>query len=70
MFFEAVWDSASALFFIKGRISFYSVTGEKSQSGGGAPSVLIAYGDNNSEVLKKLNIQGKYIQLDNQPKTT
>lgn len=62
MFFESVWDKADAIFFIKGRLAFYKVTGEKGKAAG-APSVLIAYGDNNVEALKNLKVPGKFIDL-------
>ncbi len=67
MFFETVWNSADALLFIKGRLSFYHVTGIKAKNGGGAPSVLIAYGKENAHILENLEkkniIAGKFVQL-------
>ena len=63
MFFSEVWDKADAILFIKGRLWFYHVTGEKARSNGGAPSVLIAYGDNNIETLNNSGIPGKLIRL-------
>ena len=62
MFFESVWDKADALLFIKGRLRFYNVDGTRGGSAG-APSVLIAYGQENAEILKHCNINGKFIQL-------
>ena len=62
-FFNYVWDRADALFFIKGRISFYHVTGESQAGTLAAPTVLIAYGQNNIEVLRNLKIKGKFIKL-------
>lgn len=63
MFFEQVWEKADALLFIKGRLFFHHVTGEKAKSNSGAPSVLIAYGKNNAEILRSCGIVGKYIEL-------
>lgn len=63
MFFRCVWDTADAVLFIRGRLSFYHVTGEKGDSAG-APSVLIAYGKNNAEILKNCSIGGKFIELN------
>jgi hypothetical protein len=60
MFFESVWDKADAVFFIKGRLKFYHVTGEEGGSAG-APSVLIAYGKENAEILKNCNLKGKFL---------
>lgn len=62
MFFDSVWDKADALFFIKGRIKFFHVDGTEGGPAG-APSVLVAYGKQNAERLKKINIDGKFIQL-------
>ena len=47
-FFEYVWDRASAVLFLRGRVSFYHVSGEKADGNGGAPSVLGAYGDDDA----------------------
>ena len=63
MFFSEVWDKADAILFIKGRLWFYHVTGEKARSNGGAPSVLIAYGNDSVETLRESGIPGKFIQL-------
>ena len=62
MFFESVWSSAHAVLFIKGRLKFYHVTGEKGGTAG-SPSVLIAYGQENSEALNSVTYLGKYIKL-------
>lgn len=63
MFFESVWDKATAVLFIKGRLKFYHVTGEQGASAG-APSVLIAYGEENAEILKNSGIAGKFLRCD------
>jgi len=63
MFFEFVWNLADSLLFIEGRLYFYSVDGKKAKSNSGGPSVLIAYGQDNCEILKKCGIPGKYIPL-------
>ena len=62
MFFDYIWNKASAIFFIKGRLKFCKVDGSVGQSAG-APSVLIAYGDNNAEALRSCTLPGKYIDL-------
>lgn len=61
-FFENIWDSASALLFVKGRIKFYHVSGIQGGTPG-APSVFVAYGENNALALKNSGIQGKYLKL-------
>ena len=46
MFFDTVWREASALLFLKGRLSFVDTSGKAADNSAGAPSVLIAYGKN------------------------
>jgi len=63
MFFQYVWPNAYSVLFIKGRLSFFSVSGKKAKWNGGAPSVLIAYGKEADKRLSKSIINGKYIKL-------
>ena len=62
MFFNSVWNKAEAVFFIKGRLKFYHVSGIRGDCAG-APSVLIAYGEENAKILKSCNIKGRFISL-------
>jgi DNA N-6-adenine-methyltransferase (Dam) len=62
MFFESVWPKASAVFFIKGRLSFCDTTG-KAGGSAGAPSVLIAYGEEAATRLRDCKLEGKFIRL-------
>lgn len=64
MFFDWVWYHAHALLFIKGRLKFYHATGEQGDSAG-APSVLIAYGEENARALAKSAIKGCVVRLEN-----
>lgn len=63
MFFDYIWDKADAVLFIKGRLRFYNVAGEKGPSNAGAPSVLVAYGELNAVRLQRSKIEGKFIHL-------
>lgn len=68
VFFETVWDRATAVLFFKGRLSFFRPDGTlpKSDQGGGnagAPSVLIAYGQDDADRLRTSGIPGRYVQL-------
>lgn len=65
MFFEYVWNRATAVLFIEGRLYFHHVDGSKARGTAGAPSVLIAYGENNAKILKEAPIKGKFLWLDN-----
>ncbi len=64
MFFEHVWPKAKAIFFIKGRLRFCYSTGIQASDNCGAPSVLIAYGDEAVKRLKASNIDGKLIYIN------
>lgn len=64
MFFESIWGKADAIFFFKGRLSFYDVRGEKGGTAG-APSVLVAYGKDNVETLRNIKLDGCFIDLSN-----
>jgi DNA N-6-adenine-methyltransferase (Dam) len=59
-FFNHIWEQATAFLFIKGRLSFYTKEGKKGGTAG-APSVLIAYGDEASERLLSSGITGKFL---------
>lgn len=68
IFFPWVWDYAASVLFLKGRLTFHHVTGEKGKGNGGAPSVLIAYGENNAEALRLYSQvrEGAYIDMRRQ----
>lgn len=63
MFFDHVWTKADALLFFKGRLYFHHVNGERARANAGAPSVLIAYGDENVEALKRVSEWSWLIKL-------
>ena len=66
MFFDHVWDSASAIFFMKGRLSFGSPD-NSSDGQAGAPSVLISYDPKgsrfNQNVLRRCKLKGKFLEI-------
>lgn len=61
-FFNHIWDDADAVLFVKGRIKFYNIFGEQKGTPG-APSIFIAYGKNNADILERMDISGKFIRL-------
>lgn len=61
-FFDHIWKKADAIFFFRGRISFYHVTGEQGDAAG-APSVLVAYGSNNVRAIIESGLDGWTVQL-------
>lgn len=62
-FFECVWGKADAILFIKGRLRFYRRDGSAARANAGAPSCLIAYGQQNVKALKESGIQGALVDL-------
>jgi len=65
MFFEYVWNRATAVKFLEGRLHFHHVDGSRAKANAGAPSVLIAYGESNAKILKDAPIKGKFLWLSN-----
>jgi len=61
-FHSEIWDKADAVFFFKGRLSFYHVNGKKGGTAN-APSCLVAYGSNNVMALENSGIRGKLVKL-------
>lgn len=64
MFFEEVWKRADAVLFLRGRLYFHHVNGERASANAGAPSCLIAYGERDVAALKASGIAGHFVPLD------
>jgi hypothetical protein len=60
-FFPWVWEHATSLLFLKGRLAFHFSDGSPSKTSAGAPSVLIAYGQANAEALANSGLAGKLL---------
>lgn len=63
MFFDHVWDRADAVLFLRGRLHFHHVDGTRATANAGAPSVLVAYGQNNVAALAHSGIAGRLVFL-------
>ncbi len=63
MFFRSVWDCASGLLFIRGRLNFHHPDGRRAVGNSGAPSVLCAYGADDLSRLSECTIDGKFVPL-------
>lgn len=63
MFHRFVWQQATAIFFFRGRLVFYNATGAPADNSAGAPSVVIAYDNENAEILRNAGFNGKFIKL-------
>lgn len=62
-FFESVWSKADAILFFKGRLYFHRVDGTRARANAGAPSCLVAYGENNVAALENCGLTGKLVKL-------
>jgi hypothetical protein len=61
-FFPWVWEYATGLLFLRGRLNFYTPDGKRGGAAG-APSVLIAYGQENFAALTRSGIEGKAVKM-------
>ena len=62
-FHENVWQAATACLFLRGRVSFLHADGSKASASAGAPSVLIAYGKRDAEILRDSGIPGHFVSI-------
>ena len=60
-FQQAVWERASALLFLAGRVTFHRGDGVAALKDSGAPSVLVAYGDEDAGVLAGCGVPGAFV---------
>lgn len=63
MFHELVWGKATAILFLKGRLSFLDANGNKAAANAGAPSCLVAYGNYDSMCLRISELPGMFVPL-------
>ena len=63
MFQDIIFKKASSMLFMRNRIRFYRQDGTRGNSPG-CGSTLIAFGLQNSEILKNSDIQGKFVWLN------
>jgi hypothetical protein len=63
LFFETVWREATAILFLEGRLYFHHVDGKRARANAGAPSVLVAYGEDDAQILSNCKISGQFLRL-------
>lgn len=63
MFFRQVWNRADAVFFFEGRLHFHHADGARAKANAGAPSCLVAYGQENVAAIERSGLKGKLVQL-------
>jgi hypothetical protein len=61
MFREHIWQQADAILFLAGRLTFYRPDGTKGTGNSGGPSVLVAYGRENVECLRRCGLPGALV---------
>lgn len=62
-FHSQIFSRADGILFLAGRLTFCTPEGKKAPHNSGGPSVLVAYGSNNSEVLRTCDLAGKFITM-------
>lgn len=62
-FSRFVWDAATAVLFMGGRINFHLPDGSRAKGNADAPTVLCAYGMNDADVLAGCDIAGRFVPL-------
>jgi len=60
MFFEHVWEEITGALFLEGRLYFFRPDGTRARNNSGGPSVLLAYGEENSRRLRECPLRGAY----------
>lgn len=63
IFQDVIFPKATGMIFVKGRIKFYTPDGTQSGTPG-CGSVLVAFGEDNAEILRTCDIAGKYVRLN------
>lgn len=64
-FVETVWQRATAVKFLHGRLHFLHEDGTRAKANCGAPSVLVAYGSADARILRDSPIGGTYLAISN-----
>ena len=62
-FFAQVWEKATACLFLRGRLFFCREDGVPASANAGAPSVLVAYGQDAASRLLRSGIDGQFVWL-------
>ncbi|NEW42748.1 adenine methyltransferase [Nocardia cyriacigeorgica] len=60
-FVEQVWARATSVLFLYGRLHFHLPDGSRANGNAGAPSCLVAYGDDDATLLRKSDLAGVHL---------
>lgn len=62
-FVESVWERATAVLFLHGRLHFHHADGTRAVANAGAPSCLVAYGEKDADILSECGLAGTFVRL-------
>jgi hypothetical protein len=62
-FHRQIWERADAILFLEGRLYFHHPDGRRAAHNSGAPSVLVAYGNEAAGRIRNSGLKGKFIDL-------
>ncbi len=62
-FHREIWNKADSVFFFEGRIKFFNVDGTQGQNSCNAPSCLVSYSIEDTQVISCSGLKGKLICL-------
>ena len=62
-FVEQVWEKATAVRFLHGRLHFHHPDGSRAKANSGAPSVLVAYGETDARKLADAPLPGTWLRI-------
>lgn len=60
-FHRYIWQQATALLFLEGRVYFHGPDGTRASANAGAPSVLVAYGRDDAAALLVSGLKGAFV---------
>lgn len=60
VFHRTVWQQADAILFLEGRLHFHHIDGTRAKANAGAPSVLIAYGVDSTDIIASCDVPGAF----------
>lgn len=61
---DYVFPFAESILFLRGRIKFYDINGIQAKNSANAPSILIAYGEYNSDKIEDSGLKGCHVYLN------
>ena len=64
MFHAWVWRRADAVLFLEGRPTFHRPDGTRAKGNSGGPICLIAYGEDNADVLRTCGLKGAFVMTE------